>query len=54
MKEVFLNKARVAKKLSSEPRNNTREVELEASEGGTLRVQGTLKWNWDSHTGLPN
>ena len=33
---------------------HTREVELEASEGGTLRAQGTLKWNRDSHTGLPS
>ena len=41
MKEVCLNKAKVVKKLSSEPRNNTQgKIEPEASEGGTLRGTG--------------
>lgn len=41
MKEVCLNKAKVVKKLSSEPRNSTQgRIELEASEGGTLSGAG--------------
>lgn len=54
MKEVCLNKAKVVKKLSSEPRNSTQgRIELEASEAPRW-CRGTLKWNRDSCTGLPS